>query len=324
MSKKIFISGIAGHLGRALAKMLSEKGYEVLGNDILSRENARFVLDFSKITYLWKGSEDLELEDLAGVDIVINCAAQADRPMGITSPFYTIYDNLMPLVHLLELCRKIKIEKFLHPGSGTTYIGMPEELLPATEKTTPEPKNPYSASKYCQDIICQCYRFCHGVPVVTMRSGMVVGVPMRLDIVIPIWIMRALKNEPILVYGANVSRTPTDSRDVMKYWLAIVEAEPSKVVGKIFHTVFPTNKDQKAEYTLLEMAEMVRRITNSVSEIKILEPAKGELVNGKEAREWIISTTAEELGVKPEFTLEQSIIDITEWIKKVYDYKNKN
>jgi len=315
MAKKVFITGIAGNLGQNLARILTKKGYQVVGNDVVSRQKVNFVLDLEKIKYLWKATQDLKKEDLKGTNIVVSCASQADRPLGISSPIYTIHTNLIPLTRLLEICRGIKLEKFLHMGSGTIYLGLANDQLPATEETVPRPTNPYSVSKYCQDILCQGYWRCYDLPVVILRSGMVVGVPMRLDISISIWIMRALKGEPLEVFNPDTTRTPTDARDVLKFWEKIIEAKPDKVVGRVFHTVYPTSKEQKGEYRIIKMARMVKKITNSSSKIIVTKPEPGELVGGKPAKEWIISTTAKELGVKPEFTLEDSIKEITAWIK---------
>lgn len=305
-------------MGRTLANSLTPRtGYEVKGNDIVTPSLAYTRLE-PHVEYLWRATEDLVLEDLEGSHIVINCAAQADRPLGLSSPIYTLYTNLIPLAHLLELCTDLRrLQKFLHPGSGTAYIGLPENQLPATEATTPQPKNPYSASKYMQDILCQSYYYSHGLPVVTMRSGMVVGVPMRLDICISRWVAQALRGEPLVVYGPDVTRTPTDGRDVLKYWKAIIATPSEKVVGRIFHTVYPTSVEETgAEYSVMEMAQMVQNMVNPQSEIVITEPELGETVAGRPAREWIISTTAEELGVVPQFTLRDSITDIAHWLEK--------
>jgi len=313
---KVWITGIAGHLGSSLARILAERGYRVAGNDIRIKDEVRSleILEYLDVAYAWKATEDLSPEDLRGVSVVINCGAEPNRPMGISSPTHTIHTNLVPMVHLLEICRRIRVELFVHPGSGTVYAGLPERELPATESTVPRPSNPYSFSKYAQDLLCQTYHLCYGVPAVVMRSGMVIGAPMRLDISVAQFVLRALRGEPIVVRSPHATRTPTDASDVLKYWCAVIEAPREEVVGRVIHTVYPTSHIVKGEWEMVEIARAVREVLRSDSEIVEGEYEPGELVSGRPAREWIISTTAPKLGVKPSVDLKQSIRRIADWI----------
>jgi len=315
---KVWITGIAGHLGSSLARCLVERGYEVAGNDIRIKDEVRSLgaLEYLGVKYVWKATEDLGPEDLKGVSVVINCGAEPNRPMGISSPVHTIHTNLIPMVRLLEICRRIRVERFVHPGSGTVYAGLPERELPATESTVPRPANPYSFSKYAQDLLCQTYHLCYGVPTVVMRSGMVIGVPMRLDISVAQFIMRALRDEPIVVRSPHATRTPTDISDVLKYWCAVIDTPQEKVVGKVFHTVYPTSPAVKGEWEMVEIARTVREVLRSDSEIVEGEYEPGELVSGRPSREWVVSTTAPELGVRPSVDLKQSIRRIADWIRR--------
>lgn len=298
------ITGGAGALGSSLANILLEKGYEVKVVDIIPKHNAyklEPILD--QVTYYWKSCEDIATENLKGVDLVAHCAAQPDRPLGISSPLYTIHKNTMELAALLEACRKASIQKFLYPGSGTIFLGVPPEQQPITEETTPRPTNPYSASKYMDEILCDSYRICFGVPTVILRSGLVYGEGMRLDISIAQFIMKALRNETIVVKSPLTTRTPTHIEDVLKFWSVVIELEPEKVVGQIFHSVFGR------EYTMLEIAKTVKETLNSQSEISKSGYELGEIIEGKPLRQWTTSTKNTFLGVEPS-------IDLREGVKK--------
>jgi len=301
---KALITGGAGSLGSSLTKILLGKGYEVSVMDIIPRHSAFKLADvMDQVSYYWKSCEDVSAENLEGVDLAAHCAAQPDRPLGISSPIYTIHKNTMELAMLLEACRKADVSKFLYPGSGTIFLGVPPDKQPITEETTPKPTNPYSASKYMDEILCESYRVCYGVPTVILRSGLVYGGAMRMDISIAQFISKALRNEKITVRSPLTTRTPSHVEDVLKFWEAIIEADPEEVVGQIFHSVYGK------EYTMLQIAETVKRTLISRSEIVEGPYEQGEIIGDKPGRQWIVSTKNEILKVKP-------TIDLAEGIKK--------
>jgi len=307
------ITGGAGALGSSLAKILLEKGWKVHIYDIVQRDRAwrlREIID--EVSYHWKSVHDMTEKDFRDVDIVAHCAAQPNRPFGLTSPYMTMWVNVMGLTRVLEACKDSGIEKFLFPGSGTTFAGVPEEELPVTEDTAPQPTNPYSASKYMCEILCDTYRRCYNVPTVILRSGLVYGPGMRLDISIAQFIMKALRGEEIVVRSPEATRTPTYIGDVLLYWNAVIEAEPDLVVGQIFHSVMGI------EYSILDIAKTVVNVVGS-GEIELAQYEPGELVNGKPVREWTISTKDEVLGVKPKIDLEEGIRRTISYIKEVID-----
>lgn len=299
---KALITGGAGALGSSLAAILLGKGYEVAVMDIIPKHNAyklRSVLD--QITYYWKSCDDLKAENLEGVDLVAHCAAQPDRPLGITSPLYTVHKNTMELATVLEACRNTSVQKVLYPGSGTIFLGVPPEKQPITEDTRPRPTNPYSASKYMDEILCESYRLCYGVPTVILRSGLVYGAGMRLDISVAQFIIKALRNETITVRSPLTTRTPTHIEDVLKYWDAVIEKDPDEVVGQIFHSVLGK------EYTMLQIAQIVKETLISQSAIVEAPYELGEVMGEKPLRQWTTSTKDELLGVKPTIELPQGI-----------------
>jgi UDP-glucuronate 4-epimerase len=310
---KVFITGVGGALGRELAPALKAKGFTVIGNDIKSPEDIAN-MGLIGVEYLWRATEDIRGSDLENADVVINLSATADRPMGLSSPLHTIHNNLIPTARLLETCRNIKLDKFIQLGSGTIYLGISESELPAIESTTPKPTNPYSASKYAQDIFCQSYYYAYDLPVIIVRSGMTYGAG-RLAIAPHRFIIQALKNESITVYGGRQTRTPTHINDIVEYCVKLVEAPSQIWKGKIVHAVYPTNSNDKGEYSLVEMAEIIKNIVGAESEIVPSEYESGEHRLTGPAREWIISTTAEKLGVKPKIRFEEGLRLTVDWIR---------
>jgi nucleoside-diphosphate-sugar epimerase len=303
--RNVLVTGGAGSLGSSLTSMLLARGYRVTVIDRLPQSCAwrlRSAECNEGLSYVWKAVEDMTERDIDGIDTIIYCNAQADRPLGVASPRYTVFNNVMPLVHILELAKSSEsLEKFLLPSSGTVFLGVPASELPVSEDSTPKPANPYSASKYMEEILCQSYARAYKVPVVILRSGLVYGQGMRLDISIAQFIVKALTNDPIYVRSPKTTRTPAHIDDVLKFWDRVVEADHSKVVGRIIHTV------PGLEYSMVTIAETIKDVLGSSSPVILGEYEVGELVSDLPAREWTISKTASELGVVCDVSLEDGI-----------------
>jgi UDP-glucose 4-epimerase len=315
MTRDILVTGGAGALGSSLTGMLLARGYRVTVMDRLQQNCAwrlRDVARDERLSYVWKAVEDMTEKDMDGIGTIIYCNAQADRPLGISSPRYTVFNNIIPLVHILELVKSSEsLDKFLLPSSGTVFLGVPSSELPVSEDTVPKPANPYSASKYMEEIICQSYARAYEVPVVILRSGLVYGQGMRLDISIAQFIMKALANSPIYVRSPQTTRTPAHIEDVLKFWDRVLEADRSEVVGKTIHTV------PGIEYSMVSIAETVKHVSGSTSPIILGEYEAGELIDGFPAREWTISKTASELGVVCNVSLEEGIRRTIPYIMEV-------
>lgn len=308
---KAIIPGGAGALGSSLTKMLLQKGYDIHIYDLVQQNRAYMLREMlPEITYHWQSIHDMGSSDFEEAELVAYCAAQPDRPLGISSPIHTIYENIMGLTRVLEACKHTStLKKFLYPGSGTTFTGVSDSELPVTESTIPRPTNPYSASKYMCEVLCDTYRRCYNIPTVILRSGLVYGPGMRLDISIAQFIMKALNNEDFPIRSPFATRTPTFIEDVLQYWNAIIEADPQRVVGQIFHSVFGK------EYTMGNIAHTVISVIGHGSAYAA-NYENGESIDGKPVREWTTSTKDEYLGVKPKIDLEEGIQKTIPYIKE--------
>jgi nucleoside-diphosphate-sugar epimerase len=314
---KAIITGGSGALGSSLTKMLLQKGYDIHIYDLVQQNRAHMLRDvMPDITYHWKSVHDMDSSDFKDAELVVYAAAQPDRPLGISSPIHTIYENIMGLTRVLEACKyTFTLKKFLYPGSGTTFTGVPDKELPVTESTIPKPTNPYSASKYMCEVLCDTYRRCYNIPTVILRSGLVFGEGMRLDISIAQFIMKSLNNQSICVRSPNATRTPTHIDDVMLYWNAIIDAEPEKIIGQIFHSV------KGIEYSMIDIAKLVQEIVGGTGTIIEGDYEFGEIINGKPAREWTTSTKNNLLGIEPKIDLKEGINRTIPYIKEALNVR---
>lgn len=233
---RIFITGAAGYGGSGLTKALLERGHAVTGLDVIApnhADNLREEIDKGRIIYLWKSTLDVTPQDVADSHIICHFAAQGDVPMCFGSPYWTVFQNALGTVKVLEAAKEAGCEKWILPSSGNVF-GRPPKI-PIDETCTPICHNVYSASKAAQENLAWAYYYSYGVPIVIYRNGIVYGgKAMRRNIFIWIWLNNILQGKPIVVEGGQQTRDPCYVSDTIDAWVLGIEALPEKVVGEIF------------------------------------------------------------------------------------------
>lgn len=310
---KVVVTGGAGFGGSWITEMLVEEGFDVTAVDVMAPAEATNLAHVSdRIRYKWKSVHDLTPRDLEGAEIVIDFAAQADVPLGLSSPLWTCWQNIVGLYVLMEATRKTStISKFIYPGSGTIFGA--EQNLPIDEKCFPSPANPYSASKAAAEIVAQSYHRCYDVPVIIVRNGLVYGPRMRKEIVIAKFLIKALRNEPLIVEGGNQTRDPNYISNVGDAFLRVVDAPIEDVVGQIFHISYGR------QITILELAKKCIKVVDSNSEI-IFEPYR--LGEEKMRQELDIGKAMEILQYFPEIGLEEGLRLTADWLRRELFQRN--
>jgi dTDP-glucose 4,6-dehydratase len=136
-------------------------------------EKLKEIMEHPNFKYIWKATFDVKPEDIEGYEVICAFNAQADVPLGVTSPAYTFYQNTVGLIYLLEAIKEVGCEKFLLPSSGNVF-GRPPKIL-IDETCSPVLHNIYSASKVAQEAIAWAYYRSYGIPIVIFRNGIIYG-----------------------------------------------------------------------------------------------------------------------------------------------------
>ena len=155
--KKILVTGAAGFIGSKVAEKLLEKNFEVIGIDNLNdyydtrlklwrletlKKNNRF--EFYQINI-----ENInELTGLFKIDYpeaVINLAARAGVRYSMENPFVYLSTNAGGNLNLLELCRELKIKKYILASTSSLYAG--QEMPFKEDLSVNTPISPYAATK---------------------------------------------------------------------------------------------------------------------------------------------------------------------------------
>lgn len=246
---RCLVTGSSGFGGSGLVGRLLERGHHVTAMDIVApshADNLSGVIDNPALTYLWKSVHDISPKDVEGHEVVVHLAAQADVPMGFTSPMWTLWENVVGTTQVLEAARQAGVEKLLLASSGNVF-GRPL-YLPIDEKHPLTPHNPYAASKACQEMLAWTYWRAYALPIIVMRNGVVIGEGMRREIFVFKWLYNILAGKPIVVEGGKQTRDPCYVADTVNAWLLAIEAPKEQVVGEAFQV------SRGREYSLEEIA----------------------------------------------------------------------
>lgn len=306
---KILITGGAGFGGSGLTKELLARGHKVTVLDLVApnhAENLSKVMDHPNFKYVWKATFDIQPEDVKGYEVICAFNAQADVPLGFTSPAYTFYQNTVGLIYLLEAVKKAGCGKFLLPSSGNVF-GRPPKI-PIDEACPPVPHNIYSASKVSQEAIVWAYYRSYEIPVTIFRNGIIYGEGMRRNIFIYIWLKNLLQGKPIIVEGGDQTRDPCYVTDTIDAWILAIEAPKEKVTGEIFQV------SRGKEYKVNDIAGICTKIIPG--KIVYTDYRPGE----KGQRECFdISKARKVLGYNPKIDLEEGLLKTKEWVEKTLE-----
>ncbi len=204
--KRLLITGGAGFIGSEFVRQAVERGYTVSVVDALS-----YAGDISRIEKVEKkltfykadiGNADLMryIFETERPHAVIHWAAEShvDRSILDATPF--LGTNIKGTHSLLEASRHCKVQRFINISTDEVYGEL--SAKGHFHETSPlNPNSPYSVSKASADMLGRAYFRTYGLPVVTVRPSNNYGPWQYPEKLIPVVILKALRNEKIPVYG---------------------------------------------------------------------------------------------------------------------------
>lgn len=136
-------------------------------------------------------------------DIVINFAAESHVDNSIKNPGIFLNTNIIGTQILMDAARKNNIKRYHQVSTDEVYGDLPLDRpdLLFTEDTPIHTSSPYSSSKASADLLVLAYHRTYGLPVTISRCSNNYGPYQFPEKLIPVVISKALKNEPIPVYG---------------------------------------------------------------------------------------------------------------------------
>ncbi|MFH1564190.1 MAG: NAD-dependent epimerase/dehydratase family protein [Nitrospirota bacterium] len=304
MRTKVLITGVAGFIGSNLAKMLLDKGFEVVGIDNLSAgtlENIPSGVDFQQLDIRNKGIYPF----FEGMDTVFHLAAKNCLIDCLNNPLETSDINVTGTVNVLEASRQAKVRKFIYADTSAEYEGV--AYFPSkVDKTCP--LGTYAVSKSAGAGFCRTYQNLWQMNITILRYFNVYGPVQDWRRVVPPvmsgFIIKMLKGEQPVIYGTGEKRRDfIYVDDVNEFHLLAMQ--DSKTDGKVY------NIGSGVNYSVNEVFELIEGILNSG-----LKPIyKDELPGEAEITLADISDSIA-LGWKPKIEVEEGLKRSIEYIKE--------
>lgn len=253
---KIWITGIAGFLGAHLKDELTAQGYIVDGNDNMlcssSPINGGKIIDCKDYQMM---KHQL---DFFKPDVLIHCAATAHEGLSNFSPSFITSNIYEASVATFSAAIAAGVKRIIFMSSMARYG---EQALPFYEDRDPNPVDPYGVAKVAAEDTLRVLCKLHHVEYVIAVPHNIIGPRQRYEDpyrnVASIMINRALQNKPIIIYGdGQQKRCFSPVKDCLDSLTKMVDANIS---GEIIN-IGP----DKGEITILELAEMIRDLTNPV------------------------------------------------------------
>lgn len=264
MRKRVMVTGGAGFLGSHLCERLLERGDDVLCVDNFftgTRDNIEHLLDNPHFELQ---RHDVTFPLYVEVDEIFNLACPASPIHYQFDPVQTTKTSILGSINMLGLAKRVKAKIF--QASTSEVYGDPE-VHPQHEgywgKVNPIGlRSCYDEGKRCAETLFFDYHRQHKLRIKVARIFNTYGPRMHPNDgrVVSNLIMQALKNEPITIYGDGMqTRSFCFVDDLIEAFIRLMDT-PDDVTG-------PINLGNPDEFTVLQLAEMVIRLTGSRSQI---------------------------------------------------------
>ena len=140
-------------------------------------------------------------------DIVVNFAAESHVDRSIENPQIFLETNIIGTSVLMDASRKHGVKRYHQVSTDEVYGDLPLDRpdLFFTENTPIHTSSPYSSSKAGADLLVLAYHRTYGLPVTVSRCSNNYGPYHFPEKLIPLMIIRALRNESLPVYGDGLN-----------------------------------------------------------------------------------------------------------------------
>jgi len=244
------------------------------------------------------------------LEYVFNFAALPRVSFSIEKPVETSLVNIVGVVNLLNISKKYKVKRFIHSSSSSVYGGA--KIMPTKEsENIPDPKSPYAAQKYSNEVFCKIFSDLFGIGTVSLRYFNVYGPGQYGDspysTVISAWLESVYfpKNKKAFIEGDG-----KQSRDfcyVDNVVLANILAMQCKkdLKGEVFNIAH-------GERTVVnDIKNMIEKYSGKKIDLEKRPKRKGDVLHTHAD----ISKAFKFLGYKPKIRFEEGLKKTVEWFE---------
>lgn len=299
---KVAVTGGSGFIGSHVVDALIDAGHQVTVIDHRVRPHRADV-----------GFEDVDLMDLSsvlaatkGMEHVFHLAAVSNVNYAYKYPVYTTALNVMGTAHIMEAARINGAKRVYMASTVWVYNGAPSGK-PADE-TVPfyleGAGHIYTSTKMAAEMICHNYHQLYQVPFTVLRYGIPYGPRMREELLIPVFLKKALSGQALSVSGkGDQYRNFVYVRDMADaHVLAMGDAAANQTY----------NLEGRRKVTVLEVAEGLKKLVGDQVKIEFTPERPGDF-GGKDIS---AEKARRELGWQPSVEFEDGLRRTVEWFRQ--------
>ena len=309
---RALVTGGAGFIGSHLCEFLLKQGSSVVVIDDLStgcKENLAAIIDNDNFTFIeGDACDQVVLSALVSqCDVVYHLAAAVGVQLIVDRPVHTIETNIHGTEVVLEAAKKYNKKVLI---ASTSEVYGKSEKVPFCEDddtvlgSTRFSRWSYACSKAIDEFLAFAFHDQYDLDVVVVRLFNTIG-PRQIGqygMVVPRFIERALKGQPIQIYGTGQqSRCFTYVADVVRGLYGLMQSPDA--LGQVY------NIGSEQEISIEALADKIIELTQSKSTKEFLsyEKAYGRTFDDMMRRVPSIERINKMIGFAPEYNLDQTL-----------------
>jgi UDP-glucuronate decarboxylase len=308
--KRILVTGGAGFVGSHLCEALIAAGHEVLCADNFFTGNKANIERLLDHPYFELIRHDVTFPLYVEVDEIYNLACPASPIHYQHDPVQTIKTSVHGAINMLGLAKRLKA-RILQASTSEVYGDpnihpQPEEYWGNVNPIGP--RSCYDEGKRCAETLFFDYHRQYRLNIKVARIFNTFGPRMHPNDgrVVSNFIVQALRGDPITIYGdGKQTRSFCFVSDLVEGLRRLMDS-PDEITG-------PINLGNPGEFTMIELAEAVIRLTGSTSR-PVFRPAP---VDDPRQRQPDITKARGKLGWEPTVALEQGLIQTIAYFDKL-------
>jgi UDP-glucose 4-epimerase len=299
--RKAVVTGGSGFIGSHVVDALKDAGLDVTVVDYRVQPHRQDV-----------GFENVDLMDLSsvlsatrGAEHIFHLAAVSNVNYAYKYPVYTTALNVVGTANVLESARINGGARVYLASTVWVYNGCPDGR--SLDESTPFYLNGaghiYTSTKMSCEMICHNYAQLYKVPFTVLRLGIPYGPRMREELLIPIFIKKALNGQPLTISGKG------DQYRNFIYVRDIAEGHVAAMAEKAVNQTY--NLEGTRKITVLEVAEGIRRNIGEHVRIEFVPERPGDF-GGKEIS---AAKAQQDLDWRPSIDFEDGLKRTVDWFR---------
>ena len=297
---RVLVTGAAGFIGSHVVDRLLARGIKVRIYD-LCQPYVREGIEYFHASLL--DTEKLRMA-MKGMDYVFHLGAVADVKDVFQEPVYSENINTRGTINVLEAARRNKIKRVIYGSTVWVYSDTTSDTGVVDEETPlVAPSHLYTATKLAGEYYCKSYQKLYGLDYTILRYGVPYGPRSRDGAVVPIFVGKALRGEPLTIAG--------DGKQYRRFVYVEDLAEGNVLALKNIAKNKIYNLEGQEKTSIRQIAESTKEILGDV-QIEYIEGRKGDFAGVEISRQ----KAKDELGWEPTTPFQDGLKKYIDWYKE--------